>query len=295
MADAALLGQPSPGSSLAALDYTNEDFNRDEKIQAMGFVGEHSEIAWMYRLKRLLERSNSASPRETWDRHSVSSVNFFLDDSDIPVIDDVDPSQRPPITVADQLVDSYFQAVHPTFPIVGKMIFLAQYKSFYSAPHVRPGKRWLAILNLIFAIAAKHARHLYNDVENGTDESLVYFSRAWKLSMNDTALLEHPNLQQVQVEGLTSFYLMSIGQVNRYAPSVITSPYVSAPIPLWLPAFPASFSDLINPPSQVLENLWYIHPFGCHDGAELEKREQCDCSCVQGDALSGMVVPIYAG
>lgn len=196
----------------------------------MGFVGEHSEIAWMYRLKRLLERSNSASPRETWDRHSVSSVNFFLDDSDIPVIDDVDPSERPPITVADQLVDSYFQAVHPTFPIVGKLIFLAQYKSFYSAPHVRPGKRWLAILNLIFAIAAKHARHLYNDVENGTDESLVYFSRAWKLSMNDTALLEHPNLQQVQVEGLTSFYLMSIGQVNRYAAFLSPSPYDPGPI-----------------------------------------------------------------
>ncbi|GKZ64858.1 hypothetical protein AnigIFM50267_007012 [Aspergillus niger] len=215
IADATLLGHPSPGSSLAALDYTNEDFNRDEKIQAMGFVGEHSEIAWMYRLKRLLERSNSASPRETWDRHSVSSVNFFLDDSDIPVIDDVDPSQRPPVAVADQLVDGYFHAVHPTFPIVGKMIFLAQYKSFYSAPHVRPGKRWLAILNLIFAVAAKHARHLYNDAGNGIDDSLVYFSRAWKLSMSDTALLEHPNLQQVQVEGLTSFYLMSIGQVNR--------------------------------------------------------------------------------
>ncbi|TPR04946.1 hypothetical protein CAN33_0032275 [Aspergillus niger] len=169
-----------------------------DKIQAMGFVGEHSEIAWMYRLKRLLERSNSASPRETWDRHSVSSVNFFLDDSDIPVIDDVDPSQRPPVAVADQLVDGYFHAVHPTFPIVGKMIFLAQYKSFYSAPHVRPGKRWLAILNLIFAVAAKHARHLYNDAGNGIDDSLVYFSRAWKLSMSDTALLEHPNLQQVR-------------------------------------------------------------------------------------------------
>ncbi|RAK96569.1 putative C6 transcription factor [Aspergillus ibericus CBS 121593] len=214
-ADMALLSNASPGSSLAALDYTNEDFNRDEKIQAMGFVGEHSEIAWMYRLKRLLERSNSVSPRETWDRQSVSSVNFFLDDSDIPVIDDVDPSQRPPVTVADQLVDSYFYAVHPTFPIVGKMIFLAQYKSFYSAPYVRPGKRWLAILNLIFAVAARHVRHFYNEAENGLDDSLVYFSRAWKLSMSDTALLEHPNLQQVQVEGLTSFYLMTIGQVNR--------------------------------------------------------------------------------
>ncbi|PYH87932.1 C6 transcription factor [Aspergillus ellipticus CBS 707.79] len=213
--DATFVSNPSPCSSLAAFDYTNEDFNRDEKIQAMGFVGEHSEIAWLYRLKRLLERSNSTPLRENWDRHSVSSVNFFLDDSDIPVINDVDPSQRPPLTVADQLVDSYFQAVHPSFPIVGKMIFLAQYKSFYSATFVRPGKRWLAILNLIFAIAAKLTRDLHDGTNPGSDDSLVYFSRAWKLSMDDTPLLDHPNLQQVQVEGLTSFYLMSVGQVNR--------------------------------------------------------------------------------
>jgi hypothetical protein len=30
------------------------------------------------------------------------------------------------------------------------------------------------------------------------------------------ALLSHPNLQQVQVEGLSAFYLLSVGQVNRY-------------------------------------------------------------------------------
>jgi hypothetical protein len=33
--------------------------------------------------------------------------------------------------------------------------------------------------------------------------------------MDNVALLDHPNLQQVQVEGLTAFYLLSTGQVNR--------------------------------------------------------------------------------
>lgn len=259
----------------------------------MGFVGEHSEIAWMYRLKRLLERSNSVSPRETWDRQSVSSVNFFLDDSDIPVIDDVDPSQRPPVTVADQLVDGYFHAVHPTFPIVGKMIFLAQYKSFYSAHYVRPGKRWLAILNLIFAIAARHARHLYNETQNGSDDSLVYFSRAWKLSMSDTALLEHPNLQQVQVEGLTSFYLMSIGQVNRYGP-YLTISHSSAQF--WFTqGLRSSYPSLIHMVVQVLENLWNIYPLGGYDGTESTKRKQFHRSCIQRDPLPGVVVTLHAG
>ncbi|KAA8649933.1 putative C6 transcription factor [Aspergillus tanneri] len=48
------------------------------------------------------------------------------------------------------------------------------------------------------------------------DDDRVYFSRAWKLNMSEVALLDHPNLQQVQVEGLTSFYLSSVGQVNSH-------------------------------------------------------------------------------
>ncbi|KAE8166391.1 fungal-specific transcription factor domain-containing protein [Aspergillus tamarii] len=208
---------PDPISSLVALDYINEDFNRDEKIQAMGFVGEHSEITWLYRLRRMLERSSpvTPSPKESWDRQSVASVSFFLDDLDIPVIDNVDPMQRPSQMLADQLVDTYFSIIHPFFPIIGKAIFLRQYKSFYSTPFVRPGKRWLAILNLIFGIAARYCHQLQSDARDTPDDGPLYFSRAWKLSMSDVALLDHPNLQQVQVEGLTSFYLLSVGQVNR--------------------------------------------------------------------------------
>ncbi|KAH2853901.1 hypothetical protein KXV85_000643 [Aspergillus fumigatus] len=179
----------SPIFSLGALDYTSEDFNRDEKIQAMGFVGEHSEIAWIYRLKRLLEQVSVGSKEIDTDRQSVASASFFLDDSDITVLDDIDLSQRPAQTVADQLVDEYFQVVHPSFPIIGKLVFLRQYRSFYSSPH--------------------------GDNGGVTDDETLYFSRAWRLSMSDIALLDHPNLQQVQVEGLTSFYLLSVGQVNR--------------------------------------------------------------------------------
>ncbi|KAH3538998.1 hypothetical protein KXV64_007247 [Aspergillus fumigatus] len=192
LSDAARVSSPAastPIFSLGALDYTSEDFNRDEKIQAMGFVGEHSEIAWIYRLKRLLEQVSVGSKEIDTDRQSVASASFFLDDSDITVLDDIDLSQRPAQTVADQLVDEYFQVVHPSFPIIGKLVFLRQYRSFYSSPH--------------------------GDNGGVTDDETLYFSRAWRLSMSDIALLDHPNLQQVQVEGLTSFYLLSVGQVNR--------------------------------------------------------------------------------
>lgn len=89
----------------------------------MGFVGEHSEIAWIYRLKRLLEQVSVGSKEIDTDRQSVASASFFLDDSDITVLDDIDLSQRPAQTVADQLVDEYFQVVHPSFPIIGKLVF----------------------------------------------------------------------------------------------------------------------------------------------------------------------------
>ncbi|KAJ5899983.1 C6 transcription factor [Penicillium taxi] len=37
------------------------------------------------------------------------------------------------------------------------------------------------------------------------------------LRLDDGALLDHPDIQQVQVEGLVTFYLLSTGQINRSA------------------------------------------------------------------------------
>lgn len=201
---------------LATIDHTEEDFNRDEASQAMGFVGEHSEVAWLYRLKRDLDQGVFTPVSDIPDRPSISSLNYFLDDSDVIIDNDVDVSVRPPQQVADKLVDCYFQSVHPDFPIIGKEIFLNQYRSFYTNPNVRPGKKWTAVLNLVFAIAAKHSQFVQNQHQGSSTDHKAYFSRAWRLSIGSVALLDHPNLQQVQVEGLAAFYFLSIGQVNRY-------------------------------------------------------------------------------
>ncbi|KAJ5898270.1 hypothetical protein N7504_008558 [Penicillium tannophilum] len=201
--------------ALGAIDYTEEDFNRDEKLQAMGFVGEHSEMAWLYRLKRDLDQDTKTPTSDRFDRPSISSVNYFQDDSKIPVLEDVDLRACPPQHVARQLVDGYFHTVHPTFPIIGMTTFLGQYNSFYKNPNVQPGKRWLAILNLIFAITARHSQLMGLPPHPGVESYLVYFTRAWRLGIDNVALLSHPNLQQVQVEGLAAFYLLSVGQVNR--------------------------------------------------------------------------------
>ncbi|RAL13747.1 putative C6 transcription factor [Aspergillus homomorphus CBS 101889] len=193
-----------------ALDSTSEDFDR----QAMGFVGEHSEIAWLYRLKRLVQRSNSV-PKKSRDGDSIASTSFYLDDSKIPYLNDVDPIQRPPLAVAEQLLRTYFKVVHPSFPIVRKSHIITQITRYYDPDSAGPPRKWLAMLNLIFAIAARYTHSLCNVAEISPDDSVVYFSRALKLGVMGTVLLDHPDAQQVQVEGLTSFYLMSVGQVNR--------------------------------------------------------------------------------
>jgi len=203
--------------SSGSVNYTEEDFNRDDKVQAMGFVGEHSEMAWLYRLKRDFDHDSSSPIKETPERPYISSVNYFQDDSEISVPDNVDLALWPSQHVADRLVDSYFRTVHSEFPIIGKAIFLNQYRSFYSNLNLRPGKRWLAVLNLVFAIATRHA-FVTDQPQTDHSEHHVYFARAWKLSVNN-ALLDHLNLQQIQVEGLAGFYLLSVGQVNRLVSS----------------------------------------------------------------------------
>jgi len=201
--------------SFGGVDYTEEDLSCDEKVQVMGFVGEHSEIAWLCRLKRDLDQDSSTPIKETLGCPAISFVNYFQDNSEFLVLDHVDLARWPPQNLADRLVDAYFHAVHPAFPFIGKAMFLNQYRSFYSKPNSQPSKRWLALLNLVFAIAARHL-YLIDQPQPNLDDHQIFFARAWKLSIGNVALLDHPDLQQVQVEGLAALYLLSVGQVNRF-------------------------------------------------------------------------------
>ncbi|KAJ5169446.1 uncharacterized protein N7500_002229 [Penicillium coprophilum] len=206
----------SPTPTLSYVDYTLEDFNGDISLQMMGFIGEHSATAWLYRLKCLIgQNSNPDGQLEESARPSISSCGFFIDDAGIPPINDLDVFAYPPQAVADDLVDRYFQVAHASFPVVGKEIFLSQCRSFYSNSTTHPGNKWMALLNMVFAIAARHSELSRDQSQLDHNNHTVYFSRARRLVMGESALLDNPNLQQTQVEGLISLYLLSIGQPNR--------------------------------------------------------------------------------
>ncbi|OQE43362.1 hypothetical protein PENCOP_c003G00074 [Penicillium coprophilum] len=205
-----------PTPTLSHVDYTLEDFNGDISLQMMGFVGEHSATAWLYRLRCLIgQSSNPDGQLEESARPSISSCGFFMDDAGIPPINDLDVFAYPPQAVADDLVDRYFQVAHASFPVVGKEIFLSQCRSFYSNSTTHPGNKWMALLNMVLAIGARHSELSRDQSQLDPNNHTVYFSRARRLVMGESALLDNPNLQQTQVEGLISLYLLSIGQPNR--------------------------------------------------------------------------------
>ncbi|KAE8144609.1 hypothetical protein BDV25DRAFT_90104 [Aspergillus avenaceus] len=210
--------------SLEEIDMVNEDLNRDEKSIATGFFGKNSEISWMQRLEdeaegrsRRLDDSgietNQDGPKQPRHDASIATVSYHLDDLNLPFLDSVDAYALPPKALADKFYASYMESVHPAFMVIRKSIFTSQYRQFFTQLS-KPPRRWLAILNMIFAIGCRH-RRLLNQAGNGDWDDLVYLNRTRKLALNSNSLFEHADLQQIQVEFLVAFYLLSMGQVNR--------------------------------------------------------------------------------
>jgi len=230
--------------STGALDKTMEDFTANGKAISTGFIGKNSEIAWMQKLKQenkygspehrnsdkeFRQRTGGATPlfehqesgssgttlSEFEEGFSVHDSSYHLDDYAITTLDTVDAYELPTRNTAEHLFNAYMARVHSTFPIVGKATFTTQFRRFLLG--VRPGDKWLAILNLIFAISAKYSHLIQAEWRGDERDHLIYFTRARILSMNGETIFQHPDLQQVQVAALMSFYLLCTSQLNRFA------------------------------------------------------------------------------
>lgn len=143
----------------------------------------------------------------------VSQSSYHCDDVDITISEEVDRYAVPPPVTVDKLFNVYMDTVHPTFPIINRTAFSEQYHQFARGEDVRPN--WLAILNLIFAIGAKHSHLVQADWRGDVNDDLVYFARARLLGFDGDHILGHSDLQRVQITGLMTFYLMAINQINR--------------------------------------------------------------------------------
>jgi len=121
----------------------------------------------------------------------------------------------PSLDDALALSATYMNRVHPTFPIIGQLGLERQLTRYLSRPTEKPPLKWLAIINLIFAIGAKYT--LLTDLNwyaRNCDHD-VYFQRAKELALYSETIFDHPDLQTIQVFGLMSYYLLAVDQVNR--------------------------------------------------------------------------------
>ncbi|PWY78107.1 fungal-specific transcription factor [Aspergillus sclerotioniger CBS 115572] len=224
--------------SLNALDLVEEDLNRSEKSVATGFFGKNSEVAWMQRLEDEAEyrsrrmdgslegegedegegegKAGASSPPHHGSARqetAIAAMSYYLDDLSIPLMDSVDPYALPPKELANRFFTGYMESVHPSFNVVRKTAFVSQYRQFFSQP-TKPPQRWLAILNMIFAIGCRYCQAVTGPGD-GDYNDLVYLNRARLLTLGESVIFEHADLQQIQVEFLVALYFVSMCQINR--------------------------------------------------------------------------------
>ena len=222
--------------STESLDQISEDFNRSTASRATGFYGKNSELTWVQRLKRQAihgsdDSDEYAQEQITDDQASpipqmhhfgsgltpVSDASYHCDDLTVLIDDRVEPFEMPPQATANMLYQTYMDIVHPLFPIIGKKNFTPQYQTFVSSNYQEMVPHdWLAILNLIFAIAARYSHLIKAEWRGSSRDHLIYFTRARRLGLHTDSIFAHAGLQRAQVTGLMTFYLMAINQINLY-------------------------------------------------------------------------------
>lgn len=229
--------------STGALDRTDEDFTR-EGAKTTGFMGKNSDVTWLQRLREentygegtaqnnpdparvaepvgpsfessSLQPQADSTPPESKSGFTIQDSSYHLNDIAISTYEAVDPYEMPTQEHAQQLFATYVTRVHPSFPLVGRVNLQNQFSKFLSRPASKPPAKWLAILNLIFAISAKYSHLVQADWQADERDHLIYFTRARLLVIDSDTLFLHPDLQMIQVFGLMGYYLMVSNQVNR--------------------------------------------------------------------------------
>jgi len=199
-------------------------------------MGKNSEITWLQRVRqenRYGDAEVAPHGDETRQRisstpgdaqkplaeadpgFSINDTSYHLDDVSITTFEAVDPYEMPNREAAQHLFNAYITRVHPSFPIVGKLNLSNQFQKYISGTVQRPPEKWLAIINLIFAIGATYSHLIKAEWAGDERDHLIYFTRARMLSMNSETIFRHPDLQQIQILGLMTFYLVCISQINR--------------------------------------------------------------------------------
>ncbi|KAK7190378.1 hypothetical protein DPSP01_011545 [Paraphaeosphaeria sporulosa] len=260
-----------------ALALLDEDLLRNRKSRSTGYVGQGSGVQWLRILQDELkpegpdqhavsDKSNlvqQPSAHKAISSASVTDASFYLDANSAELDVDVDPYELPPKEAASKLFECYKQTVHKSFPFLPPQ-FEDQFRRYFEAvkserPFTVPD-RWLAILNVVFAIGARYS-HLINAEWQGEErDHLIYMTRSVRL-LGSWPFAAAPDLALIQVSGLLAFYYQVIGHVSRGWIMIGISIRLALALGLHLrnedPNIPFSKKETI------LRTWWALHAIEC--------------------------------
>lgn len=196
----------APTNRDTELDEQDGHMSIDQGVSSVGYLGRNSQVQWMRTLRRTLESPQDETSGMSYARHSYTEETvprpmqtstrrlhaataaqalgdcyFYLDDTPLDAIDNVDPDQVPPADTAKQLFKFYQDAIGTPFRILDVQ-FEDQLQMFYemlqrgAAPNICP--RWKATMNLVFAIGFHFSRSVRAIWQDRGDDQHVYMSRA---------------------------------------------------------------------------------------------------------------------
>lgn len=193
------------------------------------FAGQSSETKWTEKLNEELltkqegKRSKAQGRTQGFAQKpghgfgSEKSQRYAEDMETAAVGHQIDPFSLPVKSTADSLVNAYFSTIHLSFPILDKMDFMEEYDQLYTTmdPEGFEHRTFVAMLQLVFAIAAVHAHLIQADWAGDARDHMLYFSQARVLAVDTGMLNDDCYLSQVQVFGLGGMYLLVTNQLNR--------------------------------------------------------------------------------
>ncbi|KAL3480573.1 fungal-specific transcription factor domain-containing protein [Aspergillus californicus] len=200
--------------SLDEVDTLTEDPNRNLESRAAGYIGKGSEIAWMQKLETEATNLNHGSRQQTpGTEESVMAMCYHVDYLHLEDPLPGDPRLLPPKPWAGRLVNIFFESIAPSFPLINKPLFTSQFNYAFTGS-AEPTRKWLAVLNLVFAISSKHYQ-LADPVAGKDANDRVFLARAISLSSSQDLVPPHADVHQVQIDFLLALYYLVSGQVNR--------------------------------------------------------------------------------
>lgn len=209
------------------LSSLEENLHADDRVRTIGFFGMSSEVRWLHMIAAMQPQRARDPPDSSWRtsahmpyEEQASMFYYCSDARSVSTADlNIDPRELPPFRLAEKLLSCYMANVHDSFPILSRRILEDQFRKYYTARErgnpPRLSVKWLANLNLVFAISAKYLC-LVGDGEIADEHAhLIFRTRAKALYLDSSHAAGPADVPQIQGFALLTLYCLCVGQVNR--------------------------------------------------------------------------------